>query len=362
MFQVDTTKRPQQPDTSHQGVALGAPRNDSAALTSLTGQNNLQQPPVQAQTLTVAPPAPQHSQTTTHAVTVQPAKQPATVTHFYFYDTLKTAQYTADTSETEEYHLLNIDSILASYARTEPLVHPSLFAGHTLQVDSSFPQTYPHHEEHVPEWTFGIILLMAAAIGWFIKWYRLHFGELVQSVTSTSALGRLFRDHNFSNERSLLPMAIVYVAAMSLLTCYAAGLYGTTLFSSNLLTNYLMVLGCCAGYYFVRNGLTLLFGIIFQNAWAAQVYVANAYLFNFLGTIALIPILLVGYYGPLDPAASMTLFHIAAGWVGLLFFLRLVRGMQLILTDAKSSKFYLFYYLCILEIVPILVAIKIFLY
>ena len=50
---------------------------------------------------------------------------------------------------------------------------------------------------------------------------------------------------------------------------------------------------------------------------------------------------------------------ILAGILGLLFVVRLIRGLQLILTFSKTPKFYLFYYLCILEIVPIIIIIKV---
>ena len=36
--------------------------------------------------------------------------------------------------------------------------------------------------------------------------------------------------------------------------------------------------------------------------------------------------------------------------------------MQLFLTNSKSPKFYLFYYLCILEIVPIIIVTKVAMY
>ncbi len=366
MLQVDTTKRPQQPDTSHHGVALGTPHSDSATLTSSTAKQGPPQSTTQAlqtqqhsQTLTQSAPVVQ-PQVATPAVAVQPVEQTSAIAHFYFYDTIKAAKYTADTA-VEEYHLFDLDSVMAACARTEPLVHPSIFSGHTLQVDSPFPQTYPHHEEHVSGWAFGIVLLLAVAVGWFMKGYRLRFGEMVQSLASTSALGRMFRDHGLSNEVSLLPMAVVYVAALALLGCYTAGLYDIILLTTSPFINYLIMLGCCAAYYFIRIGLTLLFGIIFQKTWTCQVYVTNTYLFNFFGAIALIPIMLVGYYGELDSAPGMQLLYVAGGWVALLFLLRMVRGVQLILSTTKGASFYLFYYLCILEIVPILVAIKIFL-
>ena len=69
------------------------------------------------------------------------------------------------------------------------------------------------------------------------------------------------------------------------------------------------------------------------------------------------PFALLLFFSPLSTALA----PIALTIVALLMIIRIIRGMIIILSSANDSKFYLFYYLCTVEIVPILIIAKLIL-
>ena len=64
------------------------------------------------------------------------------------------------------------------------------------------------------------------------------------------------------------------------------------------------------------------------------------------------------YDGFYLPWGNGVVLDILAGLIVVEFIVRLFRGMKLFLTQSSNAHFYLFYYLCIVEFIPILVLIK----
>ena len=86
-------------------------------------------------------------------------------------------------------------------------------------------------------------------------------------------------------------------------------------------------------------------------------YITNAYLFHLAD--ATVVATLLPFYLYL-PGGSMPVAAVAGGFVALSFLWRLVRGMKTIFAQPDGSCFFLFYYLCTVELIPVLVGIKLF--
>jgi len=245
-----------------------------------------------------------------------------------------------------------LDSIFQALADAPKVQRKSLFKEHKLQSDAV---NRPRQENAVPDWVFLAVTLMVGLVCLMVNLSRLKITQVLESLINGRSLGRLVRENMSKRFRMLVPMSIIYVGAIALMayafiTRYGAGgMEGLTLF--------LLLLGVCVGYYFVRNGIILLLGAAFDDFSFAQFYISNTYIYNMIGAIALPPMLFLALYCPMAPA----LLYVCLGWVILLFVVRLVRGLILVFPNAKNSCFYIFYYLCIFEIVPILVLLKIFL-
>ena len=119
---------------------------------------------------------------------------------------------------------------------------------------------------------------------------------------------------------------------------------------------YLAILGGLIAFIFLKNSLIRLLGNVFEDRSVTMLYISSNNLFYFVGGFVFVPLMLLLFY---CPAATETILKTTIFLVGIIFIVRLFRGIQLILTNSKTSKLYLFYYLCIFEIVPILVMAKI---
>ncbi|MBR1644206.1 MAG: DUF4271 domain-containing protein [Bacteroidales bacterium] len=262
------------------------------------------------------------------------------------------AHVTGDaTPHAVEWHPLDFDSLFSAYVAPPPVVRQSLFVGHELPTQHGVA---PRNSTSVPFWIFGTLLFLLAAIAFFTKGHRLHFRAILQSSLSIRNMQRLLRDNNINRETALLPVDFIYALPLALTALHVAS-QPSGLFTIPLSLVFLMLYVGCVLYLLLKNGVLHLLGNIFNNQDAATYYSFNNHIFYLIGLFCLAPMLFLAFYAPVDArTASVALVAV----VSALFVVRMVRGLQLLLSRSRNLKFYLFYYLCIVEIVPVLVVIK----
>jgi len=111
----------------------------------------------------------------------------------------------------------------------------------------------------------------------------------------------------------------------------------------------LAIAGFWAFKIFIMNLLNLIFKTDYTN---------NAYKLNILVTLSiigfmLIPVLVFAVY-----LKSVWLLYIALGLIGSFSLFRLIKGFLIGISLTRFSYFFLFVYLCTLEILPLLVVAK----
>lgn len=233
--------------------------------------------------------------------------------------------------------------------RTTP--RKSLFTGHQLQVLHSAETTIQRNE--APGWFLGFIALSFLFICIYLRSKQLNLGNVVNAAVNNRAMERILRESNLTHTKDLTIIAPIMLLPLTLIGCYffVSGRSNTWFAILQYLTVYV---GACLVYY-LRNGIIRLIGNAFENDEAIHIYLSSNYIYHLLYAVAATPMaFFVCYTDNMGPV----FLQVLGGIIGLLFIMRLLRGMQLILTHAKSSKLYLFYYLCTLEIVPVLLVIK----
>ena len=244
------------------------------------------------------------------------------------------------------------DSLFPMAAPKEPTLHKSLFTHHQLAMQNSHEIAIQHHG--TPGWFFGFIILSIFLLCTYIKSKQINLLELLKSAIDHRTLDRMLRDTNLTHALDQAPIALIVLIPLTLV-CYSA------LFphSSNTLADilgYLGLLVACYAVYYSRNGIIRLIGNAFANPESVHIYLSSNYIYHLLyGIVAAAFAFFVCY----TDSMGRIFFYILAGIIGLMFLFRLVRGMQIILTNSKTPKFYLFYYLCIFEIVPIVIVAKV---
>ena len=225
------------------------------------------------------------------------------------------------------------DTLFTPMGPTEPVLHRSLFTHHHLPVQNSHETTIQHQGS--PGWLFVVIILSITLICIFLRNKQIRLVDLLQSAIDHRAMDRM-----------LMPISLV-------------GYYAFFPQVSNIWTNilqYILLFAVCIAVYYTRNGIIRFIGNAFENSEAVHIYLSSNYIYHLLYGIAATAIAFFIFY---TDRVGQTFLYILLAVIALLFTARLLRGMQLILTNAKTQKFYLFYYLCILEIVPLIIVSKV---
>lgn len=259
------------------------------------------------------------------------------------------------TIDTTEYLMLCNDSLFAKYEGLAPRHRKSMFATNTHTTAE--PQTLAHRTETSSDWIFGTIIILLTLISIYINSQKFKIKDIFLSVFDTRVLERVFRENNIRTA-SLLPMEGIYLASLALIILKSTQTLGHFVISLPQPLFFGITLAALIAFILLKNSFIRLLGNIFDDRAATMLYISSNNLFYFIGGLTTTPLLLLLFYisGAQDTLLKTTLIIIA-----IVFTIRLLRGMQLILTNSKTSKLYLFYYLCILEIIPILVMAKVIL-
>jgi len=270
----------------------------------------------------------------------------------YLLQPVDTASVDSVEEKDEDYLLACEDSILAPYADWVAPQRESMFAQREHSQEAPAPQLRQAPEGS--DWVFGILTLLIALTSIYLNNQKFLLKDILQSLFDRRAMERVFRENNMK-PRSLLPMTCIYLGALSLVANeLICNIPGAMLVKNNVL-QYLILFAGITTYYLIRNEVIRMFGALFEDRHATTLYISSNSLFYFIGGIGATPLTLLYFFAP---GANSTLLTILGIFVAIVFVLRIGRSLQLILTNSKSSKLYLFYYLCIVEIIPILLVAK----
>ena len=261
---------------------------------------------------------------------------------------------TVTKADSSDYLLLCNDSVFAPYAADSLTTYrESMFAESTLRSPSNEPTT--RNEVQGFDWMFYVVILLLTIISIYINQIRFSLKDIFMSLFDQRVLSRVEREHNVKS-RNLIPMTIIYLASVSSVITQLACMESGIRLTVSIPIFYLATLGVINLFILIRNALIRMIGSIFEDNESVQLYLTSSHLFYLVGGILLTPLQLLVYFAGEARTAAL---YTSIGIIAIILIVRFIRGIQLILTNSKTSKLYLFYYLCILEIVPILAMAKI---
>lgn len=229
----------------------------------------------------------------------------------------------------------------------------SLFA--TNQHSSPYVIPMRRQTTHTEGWIFGAIILLLALLSIYLNNQKFKLKDIFLSLFDLRVLDRVFRESNIKS-RSFIPMTGIYLGAMAMTTLQACQTFHFIPGGFNSIVLFLSILGGLIVFITLKSGIIRLFGDLFEDTAATTLYIINSHLFYFVGALICTPLTLFLFY--CNDSNNLVL-KINLAVIAILFIIRILRGFQLILTNSKSGKLYLFYYLCIFEIVPIMILSKI---
>lgn len=242
------------------------------------------------------------------------------------------------------------DSLFVPVDHAEPVPRKSLFTHHQLPMRHSHEIAVPH--TGTPGWYLGGIALSVVFLCLFLRSKQLRIVDLLQSLLSERTMARVLRESNLTRAVTQAPIALIMLFPLSLVACHllipssSSGSVGLLSFLA------LYAAGCIV--YYTRNGIFRFIGEAFLNGEAMHLYLSNSYVYHLVYAIVATAL---SFFVCFTGSVGNVFLNILAGMLGLLVVMRFIRGVRLILTHAKSPQLYLFYYLCTLEIVPIVILI-----
>ena len=238
------------------------------------------------------------------------------------------------------------DSIHRPREVADTVFRKSLFQRHSLQVTHT--EAVPRENTSEPAWIFVDLLFLTSLVCLYFHLRKIKTMALMKTLVDLRAMDRLVRNCNLNRNILMLPMGLFLVAALCLpihrMAMNQTGILG-----------YLGLFAGVSALYILRNAILRLLGNTFDNRQGVNLYITSNYLFHLVEALVVTVLLYPFFYLP--GAQSAMLFAIAV-FVTIAFLMRFLRSIKLFLTLRNSSNFYLFYYLCIVEIIPILVILK----
>ncbi len=230
----------------------------------------------------------------------------------------------------------------------------SMFTTHQLQVKNSKPI---ERKEYTNDWMVIVLLICFSLIAWLLIFSRKRVKQIINATYSNRTINQLIRDGDLFKERIALAFTTIYLLSFSLFV-FQIGHYYLNFKELELYSFifFLKILAVIIGLYLLKQRATKFIGIIFKNSNASYVYLLNGFIFNILTGILMLPLLLIMIYSK-SPISSFTT-NLSIGIVIILSIVRYLRYIIIGVSFSKFSHFYLFLYLCTLEIMPILIIFK----
>jgi len=193
-------------------------------------------------------------------------------------------------------------------------------------------------------WIYGIIMFVTVLYLILIKIFSNKLGQVIKGTFNQAAL--------------LIFVIFLFVPTMALL-CYAP-ISQYNYFSYFPIVSkfgiYMIILLGVVAFCLAKYLLIFFFGVLFRTKSICSQYNSNQFGFYLIDGIILIPFLFLYYYLPNNTQNSILIISLIV--LCILLLIRLIKGLLLVLNETKFSKFYLFFYLCTVEFLPLIIIYK----
>ncbi|TFH24229.1 MAG: DUF4271 domain-containing protein [Bacteroidia bacterium] len=203
---------------------------------------------------------------------------------------------------------------------------------------------------HQPTWYFIYLFLLTG----FFAWIRVYYGNIiiqtVQASVNFQMANRMFNDNSLLQNQLDKVLYLFYFLSMGFLLYYVELRLGRIPYDLHGLLLFLFNLALLAGVFLGRLLMLNMAGVFFNRIKVLREYLYNVFIFNKLTGIAILPLIFLLVYtrGILQDVIFWLTLLVVFG----IFLMRLIRGVEFSYRK-EVLIFYMFLYLCALEIVPL---------
>jgi hypothetical protein len=231
------------------------------------------------------------------------------------------------------------------------LLTTSAFGKHNLKPQHSGPLAITRQST---DWITIVFLACLFVFAWLQVSYPKRLKQIFRAVAQPHYVNQLEREGNLFKERITLGLGFIYYTISSI---FAYQLFSANLTIPSELNTFTLTGIIFIGLFFyqlLRSSIVYLSGIIFKTSEYARQYQLNVMIFNYSIGIVLFPVAIIAFYWN-----NLVLLISGGIIISLLLLYRLYRNFLTGLANKNYNLFYLFLYLCTLEILPLLLLYKV---
>lgn len=202
-----------------------------------------------------------------------------------------------------------------------------------------------------PDWIFWVFLSMAVVFALIQVFSGTHILRILYAMISLSQLNQLIKEGFQFKNRTTPGWLYIYVTTISMVLFEGIRFFAPDQelpFQGFLL--FAILSGCVMLFWLLKSLLIILLGVIFRTTPTTRLFLLNIFDSTAMLGGALFPLLILTVY-----LKSEIFWFICLGLILLASFFRLMKGLRIGLSLTKFPVFFLFVYLCSLEILPVLV-------
>jgi len=228
---------------------------------------------------------------------------------------------------------------------------PSVFSNHLL---------VPSHQGPLPvkrqptDWITMLLVICLIIFAWIQTYYSKRFSQIFRAAAQPHFVNQLEREGNLFSERISLGLGFIYYAVFSIFIFQLLSFFNKVPggMTSFMLTA--IIFGSLFAFQMLKSAIVYSSGIIFETRESARFHQLNILIFNHITGVVLFPFSIIALYWE-NP------FFLYAGAVTtfIIIFYGFFRSILSGLDNKNYNLFYLFMYLCTLEILPMLLLLKV---
>jgi len=206
-----------------------------------------------------------------------------------------------------------------------------------------------------PDWILLVFIVLLIVMAWLKLFYNKFFDQTIQSVFNYQLSAKVLRDQNIFSRRVSLILNLNFIFITGMFFFLAFNYFDYHVFTDSGITRYFIMCGIISLLLLARYFIIYITGKVFDRKDLFNEYQHEILLiYKNLG-IYLIPLVI----GLAYITSYLKIYLIYSGLVLLIlaYLWRFFKGFQIII-NKDILIFYLILYLCILEILPVLVAYR----
>ncbi len=226
----------------------------------------------------------------------------------------------------------------------------SIFGNKNLTLKSWSAQPLPI--KHF-DWIFFTLLFCLLSMVLINFTNRKRVAALVKSFMVPHFTNQLIRDGSIQKEFFTYPMLLIYFISMGLFAFrFLIHFFN---FEPSMLNGF-KILGVVFMFYMAKYVFSVILGSIFKTKKETFEYTTNTFIFSIVTGIFLVPMVFLIYY--FNASLSSLFLYITLLIMMLISVYRSFRGFLIGLNSERYHLYYLFLYLCTVEVLPLLISVK----